>query len=423
MIHIIKKLREYLRIIEFYIEIYIRKNKNKSIIKNITPKKQINVVFLVLYDSIWKCDDLFHKMCKDSRFNPMILICPIINYGKENMIFQMEKSYNSFLKKGYSPILSYNKEKDTYLDLEIDLQPDIVFYTNPYDGLIDDRYNIKNIKSTLTCYIPYFYNTSQLKMFYDLPFHRMLWCYFIETDFHLNLYKKSSKFWNYSNCEVVGYSVFDDFKTYETQQIKPFKRRKRVIWAPHHTINDDDMLKQSSFLLLYNVVIDLCKKYSNQIEFIFRPHPLLKLKLYKRKDWGKLRTDEYYNLWNEIENGKLSDGGDYIPEFYQSDAIIHDCGSFLCEYLYTEKPAIYFSMHEEEYLPTLNDIAKEAYHSHYIVYDLKQLINQFEETIINDIDPFIEKRQKFKNTYLKISENYTSDIIINKLREYLFINE
>ena len=34
---------------------------------------------------------------------------------------------------------------------------------------------------------------------------------------------------------------------------------------------------------------------------------------------------------------------DYISWFKHSDAMIHDCGSFRCEYLYTSKPACYLA--------------------------------------------------------------------------------
>lgn len=396
----------------FFKEIYFRKINNWFIIKRISKKDKINVVFVVLYDSIWKCDELYKKMRNSNYYNPIVLICPIVNFGRENMLFQMDKSYETFAKRGYNPIRSYDKNNNTYIDLKKDLSADIILYTNPYDGLIDDRYNIRNVRSILTCYIPYFYNTTKLKFFYDLPFHRFLWKYFIESEYHLSFMKKSSKLWRYSNCQVVGYSVFDDFETSNKNLGVINHPKKNIIWAPHHTINENEIFTQSSFLLLHDKMLKFCEKYKNEANFIFRPHPLLKLRLYQHKDWGIKKTDEYYNRWNHLENGKLSDGGDYIKEFYNSDALIHDCGSFLCEYLYIGKPAIYISMDEDNYLPSLNPIAKEAYYSHYLVYDELQLEEKLKEVIINNNDELAIKRKLFKEKYLKTSNELVSDKIM-----------
>ena len=40
-------------------------------------------------------------------------------------------------------------------------------------------------------------------------------------------------------------------------------------------------------------------------------------------------------------NVEFQQGGDYFETFADSDALIHDCGSFLAEYFYTGKPQCY----------------------------------------------------------------------------------
>ena len=72
----------------------------------------------------------------------------------------------------------------------------------------------------------------------------------------------------------------------------------------------------------------------------FKPHPILKPKLYKHALWGKERTDAYYHCWETMENTQL-EMSDYIDLFMTSDAMIFDSVSFMTEYLYTKKPALF----------------------------------------------------------------------------------
>ena len=78
------------------------------------------------------------------------------------MVEEMERCYILFKTKGYNVIKSYNKEEENYLDVKKTCGPDIVFYTNPYKGLIDDRYYITNFLDCLTCYAPYCFRESAI---------------------------------------------------------------------------------------------------------------------------------------------------------------------------------------------------------------------------------------------------------------------
>ena len=62
-------------------------------------KKQLNVVFMVLYSSVWKYDSVYKLMEKDSRFNPLILVCPIADYGKEHMNENYRPTVEMFKRK------------------------------------------------------------------------------------------------------------------------------------------------------------------------------------------------------------------------------------------------------------------------------------------------------------------------------------
>ena len=244
----------------------------------------------------------------------------------------------------------------------------------------------------------------------------MLWAYFIESPYHIELFKQHGK--NIKNCIPIGYAVFDEFEKIKSEYENIEKEHRiTILWAPHHTINEDSGLKQSGFLELANYFMQISKEYSDSIKIIFRPHPILKQNLYLHKDWGKEKTDEYYNYWESIPNGELSDGGNYIYDFLKSDILIHDCGSFMSEYLYTLKPAIYYSR-EEKYYSQLNEIGKEAFNAHYIAYSQKE-IEENVFSLIEGHDPKFAEREDFKKKYLKFNNSNISQRIFSFLNNQL----
>lgn len=64
-------------------------------------------------------------------------------------------------------------------------------------------------------------------------------------------------------------------------------KKKKIIWAPHHSLEDCGGLQLSTFLSYYKFFFELAQKYFNDIQIVFKPHPLLKEKLYQHPDWGK----------------------------------------------------------------------------------------------------------------------------------------
>ena len=123
-------------------------------------KKSLKCVFFVVHYQTWKYDDVYHIMSRSDRFDPIILVCPSVNYGREIMLMHLRDSYNFFAFNDYNVLNSYDETNDRYVDVEKEIGPDIIFYTNPYKGLIDERYYIDNFRNTLTVYVPYAFNNN-----------------------------------------------------------------------------------------------------------------------------------------------------------------------------------------------------------------------------------------------------------------------
>ena len=182
------------------------------------------------------------------------------------------------------------------------------------------------------------------------------------------------------------------------------------------------VLNRSCFLDYYNYFIKLGEDYSDRLEIVFRPHPFLKNTLYEIEEWGKVRTDAYFKLWETIPNLSISTG-DYYDEFALSDLLVHDSVSFLAEYLVTGSPAI-FTKRRIQLDPPFNDFGKICLQAHYVCSNEKELNKRIFELLFDDFDDFDEKkelRQSIVSQYL-ISTNDSSyniyKIINTLIHEY-----
>ena len=370
---------------------------HKQALNRIRKKDVINVCFFLIHESVWKYEELYQLFKKDKRFNPIVLVCPYVMYGEENMLNDMENAYSSFQSKGYN-VLKALKDDGTWLDVKKELQPDLIFFTNPHD-LTKSEYNIRNFKNYLTCYVPYnFGNSHMLNLFHNQEFHNLIWKLFAESEIHkkysIDVAKNKG-----INVEVSGFPGTDKFlkNNSDTNLESDWKHKhtKKIIWAPHHTIDDDkSFVSFSSFLIYHQFMIDLLDKFIDKIEIVFKPHPLLKIKLYEHPDWGKQKTDEYYNIWKNHAYGGLNEG-DYINLFLTSDTMIHDSGSFLIEYLYTEKPVLRTDR-DETICDRLNSFGIMAYNVHYIAKNENEVVDYISEVIFLENDTKKEERLEFK---------------------------
>ncbi len=315
----------------------------QKIISRIKNKNKINVAFFIHSSSIWKYGDIYRMMERDDRFEPVIVICPYINakYNEDDMIKDMEDTFTHFNKMNYAVMNTYNMNTGKWLDIKEEVHPDIVFFSNPYELHNKPEHYITHYLESLTCYVPYSFTIPHVHSFnYNELFHNLLWKAFYETPIHKDLATRYAQN-NGSNVVVTGYPGTDIFidRNYRPKDVWKIKDRniKRIIWAPHHTIHpidkDECLLGYSNFIHYHDVMLNIASRYSDKIQIAFKPHPILKKKLYIEGDWGRNKTDSYYLKWKNLVNGQLEES-DYVDLFLTSDAMIHDSGSFLVEYLY-----------------------------------------------------------------------------------------
>lgn len=395
--------------------------KHQKALQIVRQKEKVKVAFFLIHESVWKYEVLFDLMLQHPRFEPQIFVCPVVNFGEENMLIEMNKSFEAFKNKGYDIIKTYDNATGEYLDIKKEFSPDIIFFTNPYDGLVDYRYYIKMFPNTLTCYVPYAIMTTNYEAFYNLKFHNLVWRIFSETPIHkkIAIQKQRNKA---KNNVVTGYPGFDQLLINKTPNYEVWKNKnsilKKVIWAPHHSMHE--LNKVSNFLEYFDVFLELAVIYKDKLQIAFKPHPLLRAKLENDLNWGKEKTDAYYNKWINLDNGQF-EGSDYIDLFLTSDALIHDCGSFMAEYLITGKPSL-FMVRNESVMSLWSEFGEMAVAAHYQSRSKKQLIDFIENVVLSGNDWMKEKRNDFvQNNLIQKNNLIASQNIMNYIENQIVI--
>ncbi len=412
-----------LKVIHFKFTLLYIKLRQKQALCKISKKEKIKVAFFIINEQTWKCDGLYSLMERNKRFSPIIIVTPWTVFGEENMLKEMESCYNFFFRKGYNVVRSFNKETGEWLNVKKDIKPDIIMFTNPY-ALTKKEYYIDNFKPDITYYIPYGYTLANIQQSqFNLDFHNFIWKGFYETTTHKRMAEKYARNKG-KNIEISGAPLCDIFldKSYVPKDRWKIKEKsvKRIIWAPHHTIEDNkEVLAYSNFLSYHQFMLKLLEQYKGEIQIAFKPHPILKRNLYKHPNWGRKKTDEYYKKWENRPNGQLEES-DYEDLFLTSDALILDSISFITEYYFTHKPSL-FMIRDKSIYSKFNEFGEIAFNFMYKSHNQNELINFVEHIVINKNDTLSKERENFVNTYLKPPNNKSAnqnifDSIVNEVK-------
>lgn len=329
-----------------------------SNIKRISQKEQITVVFLVDYFETWGALDVYHFFANDSHFEAKV--CVVLNCV--NGRYQFDKfvnTYASLLENNISPVLTYDLEKRQNLTWnQLNINPDLIFCNDPYVNQLEQM-RIPNITlDKLLLYIPYCYHTedneshSLVLSQVDLPSHNLFWKRFETTKSALDDGEKYSHIGN-SNMVFSGYAKMDQLlkrlelisttnNMWKYATDSDAKSVKKIIYAPHHSFPKlNGLIKQATFEDNYNAIYELAKKYQSNTSWIVRPHPQLGNRCEAVGFMTANEYTEYLNKWDALPNAQVCQYGGYFDYFVQSDAMIMDCGSFIAEYLYVNKPLLF----------------------------------------------------------------------------------
>lgn len=363
-------------------------------LRNLKGKTKLKCVFFVAEVADWKCDRIYQKMLEASRFDPLIVICPVINYGEANKQQEIQECEEFFRKKRYDFIVALDANTGELLNVRKEIKPDLIFYTDPYRNLTEDAFYISSYQDILGLYVPYgFNNNSEFNHSYNLLFHNIVWRLYVESKVHKGYAQRVSRCKG-RNVVATGYPAIEGLIDGHTPSFDGWKIKdetiKRIIWAPHHTIEPVGNFSYSRFMDYADFMLDMAEKYKDEVQFVFRPHPHLRKKL--DIIWGKEKTDTYYSKWQNGDNTAFVEGG-YEDLFLTSDAMIHDSGSFTVEYLFVNKPVMR-TINEIPLEEQFNDFTLRCLKNYYLA-NTPQKVEDFILDVISGRDPLKEQRTAF----------------------------
>lgn len=337
-------------VLKLFTEENIRKNHER-----IKEKKVIKVGFTFMSVALWKYDTIFQRMLQDKRYKPVVLVAPYVDKWdvRKNEI----KASVKYCKEHKYPYISLRNYFFNIGQCYSSLGIDILFYTQPYSNLVCKEYYYDKAVNSLLCYLPYDNMLAKEEYSYNSVLHRIAYKLFYPFEENREI---SNKYGIDENKIVVSSPISYDYYI-RVRRYSWNTSKKKIIWAPHSSIMPGDWLRLSCFLEIYDFMLELAQRYKNEIEIAFKPHPRLFSKLVSL--WGYEKAKSYYDAWNELDNGFLFENSAY-PLFKASDAMIHDCGAFVMDYMMTNKPCLYLLLNGDFPIDLIHP-AKEALDAHY----------------------------------------------------------
>ena len=399
--------------------IYTNYNKKLAEIqeKYINGEK-INIAFLVNMTSMFPAEKLMLLMKDDNIYNVKLYVIPDIRFGNKEMYRIYNETFNELTSK-YNYVehsVEFDSEKEEIIEYKnIIKDADIVCYPSPYDvsySLYNPYYAVQ--ENILSIHINYgFFRSKYDRIIYNMDNYSNFWKVFLETDINYNEYKK------YGQCEaknsaVLGYAKMDRLKKYMDNKQK--NTRKKIIIAPHHSVDGgmNKTLSLSNFEKYADLFLELPKKYP-EIDFIFRPHPVLFTVLKRPNYWGEEKVKKYLDKLTSYENVTYSTEGDYLEVFANSDGIIQDSGSFLVEYFYTGKPCCYMLKSKNDIHDKFNELGIKCLEHTYIAYNQEEILKFIDDVIVKENDYMKDERVSFAEKEIMV--NYPN--VSRKIYEYI----
>jgi len=392
------------------------KVRHRRVIRRVQENGKANVVFLVSSLPMWRFQSVYDLLKSDERFSPSIAIYPFPSFGSLQKEEAMTSLRAYFRERGIA-VTDLSQESFPGQALKDQLSPDILFFPQTYNYLYGNDLDNQFFTDSLNCYIPYSIRTSTGKNVYRSLFNDTAWRLFYPSKLHY-LEAKSILYNKGTNIRITGDPIIDLIQTAPEEQVwKPQnKAKKRVIWAPHFSIIDNGIMHRDSFTWLSECMKEIANQYQESIQIAFKPHPRLKSELYALSGWGQEKTDCYYRFWEEGANTQL-ETGPYLDLFKESDAMIHDCGSFSVEYLLTGKPVLFTTQDVQKSIAGQNELGQQAILAHYHGATREDIQTFIEKTVLGGEDSKIDARKAIYNNYLQLprgrsaAENIYNEIL------------
>jgi glycosyltransferase involved in cell wall biosynthesis len=385
--------------------------------KSVKNGNKLKIGFLVNDNTKWNGDSLKEEFDK---------------YG--NIEFKLYLTITGRDKSRAKTAQTYLKEREFFLKIDpnlVDLYDvkfgrriplskfdnDLIFYQQPWGMKHLPR---KHLGQSLALNMHYGYSVyaNTKKQFNMEEFHPFLWKYFSQSELHKKVHLKHNPDAK-RQLVVTGYPKLDVFYSKQKAECKIWPSgnaaQKRVIYAPHHSMTRGT--KISTFDWNYDLLFDLAKE-NPEIDWVYKPHGKLKYVVERHQVMSFEAYAEYEKAWNDLKNGVVYDKGAYFDIFKTSDAMITDSGSFLGEYMLTDKPIIW--LYSDDSMP-LNAVGADLSRSFYKVTNREEIVDVFNEVVVKGNDWLSDVRREVIESHFSKKE-MAAEKIVNYIRNHFHLH-
>lgn len=391
----------------------------KEIAGRIKAGEKLRFASYVVYDTTFGAHGICELMLKEpEKYDVTFVVCPD-TYRDMDGLKQYHKTKQFFVERyGADRVLDgYDETTGEFLDHSDKF--DVVYLANPYDCLVNRVHGINYLctQNLLPIYINYMFISMNRHFEHDEEKvdSCLYYKYFLNTCYEKSELESCRIVRLCDNLVVSGYPKMDSLAC---QNYVPHKsKRKKILICPHHTVKVlEGEFQLSNFLEYSDLILRLPDLYPD-VDFVFRPHPLLFTNLTMHGVWTDRQVNDYLSAL-KTKGVVYSTEGDYFHLFVECDAIIHDCASFISEWLYTGKPCCYVIDTDNGLEKIKNVLSKEGWiaFSNYILADNEVKIKEFIDKVINDelsigVSKDVEKRimVNYPNASKWIFENFLNE--------------
>ncbi len=398
---------------------------------------KINVLFQCYSAAQWPADDIYHSFLQDERINVGVIVSPLIDRDEESRLNTYDQVLKWFKEKQYIVFEGLAEDRKTYRQWnELNDFPDVLYITSPWDTSIPEGQRLTDLPlKCLISYIPYgMYLANSMEgsfvkeAVYDKETLSLMWRVYCDCAKNMEGYRKY-QYLRGKNVRFSGYSKMDYFyskKEWTEEEIralwkiseeKPISGVKKVIIAPHFSVANEGHILFSTFHKNCWFLLYLAEQYKDKVSFVLKPHPSLRYVVVTAGLFKSYQDyDDYLRRWEKLPNCKVVQDAGYLDLFATSDAMIMDSGSFLGEYLYTQKPLLYLTRPEQGFLPIGEKVVNAYYRTPGENYmEIEKFLN---DVVIGEADSMKETREKVfreEYDYLAINKIRASEYICNDL--------
>jgi hypothetical protein len=377
---------------------------------------RLKVAFLVCDASMFSGESVFALMREDPRFECVVAVAPRVTRGEEFLRATLKKTMDT-LRARYGEAVQALYDPDARKARPLDA--DIVFSTVVYEDQTLPEYTTERLSlRSLVCVLYYGYGglfiSNERKTPY-LPNIIFAWRYFVSNEDTKRMNMERNPLFG-GRIVASGYCKMDRL---EALKGGIGGRRRKILICPHHTLEKvPGELALATFPRNADLFLRLPDMFP-EIDFVFRPHPLLFPRLATAKWWGPERTAAYERAMEAHSNVEFQRGGDYFESFAQSHAMIHDCGSFLAEYFYTGRPQCFLLADDETARMQFLPFSKRLLGHVTTAMDEKTVVDFIRRVVVDGDDPGKAARDEFAAKEVCVNHPHAARAVVDAVCERL----